>query len=88
MRPKRKLLNDALGGTTSLGQRLQRSRAMRDLPDDKRRELAFHVSEIVVDVVCFLQSSDTGVAWERLCRDLVVHWPHHDMPARRLLARR
>lgn len=88
MSKKRKLISDALRGTTALGLRLQQSRALRELPKARRQELAFHLSEMVVDVARFLDSTNVGPAWEQLCSDLVFHWPHHDKPARRLLSRR
>lgn len=55
--------------------------------DASRRELAFHVAEIVVDVQQFLDAKNVGKAWEKLCDDVEYHWPHHTPKVKKMVAR-
>lgn len=84
-----KLTTAARKGTTGLTIALRQSRGFRSVPrkDPLRRELAFHVAEIVVDVQKFLDAKNVGEAWEQLCRHLEFHWPYHARNAKKLIAR-
>ncbi|MBL8922309.1 MAG: hypothetical protein JNJ54_25890 [Myxococcaceae bacterium] len=76
-------------GTPALRMRLFESRGFRDKGkmDAARRELAFHVAEIVVDVQEFLDNRNIGEGWRRLCSQIEIHWPYHEKRARSLLRR-
>ena len=76
-------------GTTELRIALWKSRGFGSVSrnDASRRELAFHVAEIVVDVQTFLDAKNVGGAWEKLCEHLEFHWPYHARNAKKMIAR-
>lgn len=84
-----KLTKAARKGTPALSIALRQSRGFGSVPpsDASRRELAFHVAEIVVDVQQFLDAKNVGAAWEKLCDHLEIHWPYHARNAKKMIAR-
>lgn len=86
MGTRRRLAKKALSSTPLLMRVLtaELGSAKLDLKEREVKELAFHLSEVVVDVVRFIGSEKIDAA-EQLCMDVCVHWPYHESRIRRLM---